>query len=291
MLLKRFDLHRPTTLPALFELIDRFGEDAAVYAGGTELLIALKARVLHYPHLIDLKAISSLGAIALEDDHLVIGALATHHRIAADKLVQRVLPAYAELSNNIANIRVRCAGTLGGNLCFAEPHADPPALLAALGAKLRLQSLAGSREVAMADFIHGDFETDRQSGEILSHILVPLPMAGQHAAYRSYGAGERPVAGGAVVLELEHGICRSAALWIGAVAGRPLPLPETAAALIGLRQSELLPALETTLAAEIGVIDIFDDAHGSADYKRHLAATMLRRALAAALTQPEASHA
>ena len=127
MLPRRFDLHRPSSLPEVFELMQRHGEDASVYAGGTELLVALKARVLHYPHLIDLKGVPGLAEIRLEDDELVIGALATHHRVASDPLVVRIAPAYARLSGEVANIRVRCTGTIGGNLCFGEPHADPAA--------------------------------------------------------------------------------------------------------------------------------------------------------------------
>ncbi len=291
MLLKRFDLHRPATLPALFDLLERHGEDAAVYAGGTELLIALKARVLYYPHLIDLKALPGLTAIRIEDDAIAIGALASHHRIATDALVRRDIPGYAELSNNIANIRVRCAGTLGGNLCFAEPHADPPALLAALNARLRLESASGRREVAIADFILGDFETAREPGEILTDILIPRPTTGVRAAYRSFGAGERPAAGGAAALRIENGRCRSASLWVGALSGRPVAMPQSAAALIDLAVADLPVALAETMVAEIDALDATDDAHGGADYKRHLAGTMLRRALDAALAQPEAGHA
>jgi carbon-monoxide dehydrogenase medium subunit len=287
MLLRRFDLHRPRSLPEVFDLLDRHGDDASVIAGGTELLIALKARVLHYPHLISLKALVGLTEIREEGDVLAIGALASHHDIATHPLVRKVVPAYAELSNRIANIRVRCAGTLGGNLCFAEPHADPPAMLAALGASVRLVHAGGSRDCLVADFIRGDFETDREAGEIVTDILIPRPEANAHAAYRSFGPGERPIAGAAVVLASgADGRCASAELWVGALAGRPVALPRAAAAVAGQALADIPQLLATAALPEVDGIDAADDSYGGADYKRHLAATMLQRAAAAAIRVP-----
>ncbi len=284
MLPRRFNLHRPRSLSEVFGLLDQYGDDASVYAGGTELLIALKARVLHYPHLIDLKALSELAAIEESNGDVVIGALASHHRIATHPLVRRVVPAYADLSDGIANIRVRCAGTLGGNLCFAEPHADPPAMLAALGARVRLHSKERQRDCAVADFILGDFETARQSDEVMTAILIPKPAPNLKAAYRCYGAGERPAAGAAVaILPDAAGNVAEAQFWIGAVSGQPVALAATMAAAGGKPLGELAQACLAVAAEEITAIAASDDSHGSADYKRHLALTMLERALAAVL--------
>ena len=145
MRLAPFQLHRPAELEAALALREQFGDDSAYYAGGTELLLALKARVLRYEHLIDLKRIAGFDRLALEGNELVIGPLVTHLRLATDPLVCERLPAYAALSNNVGNIRVRASGTLAGNLCFSEPHADPPALLCLLGATLTLQGEGGER--------------------------------------------------------------------------------------------------------------------------------------------------
>src|SRR5690606_18830181 len=149
--------HRPRALEGVFELLDRYGDDAALYAGGTELLLALKARVLRYEHLIGLNSITELKGVRVEGGEIVIGAMSTHYSLANDTILRGALPAYAALSDNIANIRVRVAGTIGGNLCFAEPHADPPALLAALGATLTLRGVGGERSAPMAEFIEGEF--------------------------------------------------------------------------------------------------------------------------------------
>lgn len=281
MLPRRFALHRPGTLAEAFDLMARHGEDAAVYAGGTELMIALKARVLQYGHLIDLKGLAALKEIRRDGDMLVIGALASHHAIATHSLVRQIAPSYAALSNNIANIRVRCAGTLGGNLCFAEPHADPPALLAALGARVRLEGPGGMRELAVADFTLGAFETARTPDEILTAIVVPAQPV--RAAYRRFGHLERPAVGAAVVVQAESRRCASAQLWLGALGGAPIRLA-SADALTGLPLDELAEALPAAAAAEIEAVPAMDDLHGGADYKRHLALVLLRRALADALS-------
>jgi carbon-monoxide dehydrogenase medium subunit len=282
MLPRRFDLHRPSSLPAVFELMARHGEDASLYAGGTELLVALKARVLQYGHLIDLKGVAGLREIRLEDGALVIGALATHHRIATDRLVAEFAPAYARLSGDIANIRVRCAGTIGGNLCFAEPHADPPALLAALGARVRLQAGEQERECAVDDFFQGAFATAREPDEVLTAVVVPRPGARSGAAYRSFGHLERPAVGAAAVVAADGGGCAAIRLRLGAIGSTPIRLPATEAALAGAPLDALADTLRRCAADEIGGVEAMDDVHGSADYKRHLALVLLGRAAAAA---------
>jgi carbon-monoxide dehydrogenase medium subunit len=188
----RFALHRPSSVGEALALKARHGEEASFYAGGTELLVALKARVLQYGHLIDLKPLAELRHISAKDDGtLAIGALATHHAIANDPLVRKFLPAYAELSEDVGNIRVRVAGTIGGVLCFAEPHADAPTLLSALDARLRLAGTGGERVVALRDFYRAEFTTERRDDELLLAIVPPWASrrSGVAAARSASGSG------------------------------------------------------------------------------------------------------
>ncbi len=259
MLPARFELHRPETIADALALVAGHGDDATFYAGGTELLVALKARVLRYGHVVDIKRIDALrGIAAREDGTLVIGALATHHQIATHPLVLERLPAYAALSADVANIRVRVAGTLGGNLCFAEPHADPPALLCALDARVVLANADGERTVPMREFILGEFTTARTDGELLLRIEVPPLPSGATAAYRAFGHLERPAVGVAALRKARGGW----QFWVGAIAGRPAVL-------------ECAP--EEVEAAAAG-LEAHDDMHGSAEYKRHLVGVLARRA-------------
>lgn len=259
MLPARFALHRPETLEAALALLAEHGEDATPYAGGTELLVAMKARVLRYAHVVDIKRVAGLQGVARRaDGTLVIGALATHHQLSQHALVREALPAYAALSADVANIRVRVAGTLGGNLCFAEPHADPPALLSALGARVALAGPDGERVLPVAEFIEGEFSTARRDGELLTRIEIPAPAAGTRAAYRAFGHLERPAAGVAAV----RGGDGRWQFWAGAAVPRPT--------FLGASTDE-------AVAAAAG-IEAHDDIHGSAEYKRHLVAVLARRA-------------
>lgn len=279
MLPHPFRYHRLQRLEQVFELLDRYGDDAALYAGGTELLIALKARVLRYEHLIDLKSLAAFKGVRASNTEIVIGALSTHHGLANDAALREALPSYAALSNGIANIRVRVAGTIGGNLCFAEPHADPPPLLAALGATLKLQDAEHARFVPMAEFIEDEFTTARAHHEVLTEIHVPRPPAGAHYAYRAFGHLERPAVGVAAGYVPDGGMPRYR-LWAGAIAGKPIHLKSVEEALVGVPPSNIDDVLPKAAATAAQALPARDDLQGSADYKQHLATVLMRRALA-----------
>jgi carbon-monoxide dehydrogenase medium subunit len=271
-----FELHRPTTLDAALELQAQYGEDCAFYAGGTELLLALKARVLRYDHLIDLKKIASLRGVRQEAEEIVIGALTSHLDLARDALMHRLVPAYAALSNNIANIRVRVAGTIGGNLCFGESHADPPALLAALGASVVLQGPEGTRSVLVAEFITDEFTTQRCDGEIMMAVRIPVPRAEQRFTYLKFGHLERPAVG------IAAGCCADAGadryrVWAGSIGSRPIRISKLEAALEGVPRHRVRDVLPTASVVAAADLPARGDLHGSADYKQHLASVLMQR--------------
>lgn len=289
MAIRPFRLHRPRTLDEALALLEAHGEDASPIAGGTELLVALKARVLHYDHLVDLKKVPGLAGVTRDAaGGLRIGALSTHHQLANDALVREHLPAYAALSDNIANIRVRCAGTLGGNLCFAEPHADPPALLCALGAQLVLEKPGRSRRMRVDEFITSDFTTEREEGELLTAVEIPAPPAGSAFAYANFGHLERPAVGVAVGCRPE-GAGLAFQVWVGAVAGRPVRLDSVEAALRGAGAAEAATVARRAAEEAVGELEASDDIHGSADYKRHLAAVLAGRMAGRAASQAGAT--
>jgi carbon-monoxide dehydrogenase medium subunit len=272
-----FHHHRPATLAAALELLAKHEDDASPIAGGTELLVALKAKVLRYAHLIDLKQIRGLRGVATgPDGDIVIGALSTHFELAHDPLIRERIPAYARLSDNIANIRVRVAGTLGGNLCFAEPHADPPALLAALGAEVLLAGPDGERRVLLADFIESEFTTVRQPNEILTAIRIPSPPANARFAYRSFGHLERPAVGIAAA-RIETASGAEYRIWAGAICGKPTRLPSVERALKGVPVDQLGDVLAPAADGAVNSLPAHGDIHGSADYKQHLASVFIKR--------------
>ena len=294
MLLPRFALHAAASVADAVELLVRHGEEATIYAGGTELLLAMKHRIVRYSHLIDIKRVPGLTDVALVGDRsLVIGALATHYVLERHPLLRRHLAAYAAFSRTIANIRVRIAGTLGGNLCFAEPHADPPALLAALGARVELVGPAGAREVAVADFVVGAFDTLRQPDEVLTRVAVPLDGAGRRrVAYERFGHRERPTIGVAAVLTLSadgHAIA-TADVWVGSVGPRPSRVAAVAGALAGVPAEALGDVLPAAALRGADDVPVDGDAHGSEDYKRHLVRVFVERAVRRAAEPREGRH-
>lgn len=273
-----FVYHRPRTLEQAFELLDRYAADAALFAGGTELLLAMKARVLRYDHLIDLKCIPGMTGVRQDGGEIVIGALTSHHLLSVDSTLRKLAPAYAKLSDGIANIRVRVAGTIGGNLCFAEPHADPPALLAALDASVVLRKAAGNRRVPIADFIQSEFTTVREDDEVLTEVRFPIPSDRTRYVYSKFGHLERPaVTMAAGLVPTEHG--PRYRIWAGAIGSRPVRVQAVERALLKINPAALPHILPDLVRTAAEGLPAGDDLHGSAEYKRHLAATLIRRSI------------
>jgi aerobic carbon-monoxide dehydrogenase medium subunit len=279
LLASQFELHRPDSVAGAVSLRAQLGESAALYAGGTELLLAMKMGVLDYDHLIDLKRVAALGGISERDGALRIGATATHRQIETDPAVNAALPALAALERHVANVRVRAVGTLAGNLAFAEPHADPPALLIALGARVELAGPAGSRELPVEEFIAGPYETELGEDEVIAAVTVPVPAPGVRAAYRKFQVLERPAVGVAAVGRLEGGaFADSPAVVVGAVDEQPVRISSDD--LVGAACDDA-DALERLAAAAREAVAPVDDLSGSAEYKRHLTGVLAKRALRA----------
>jgi carbon-monoxide dehydrogenase medium subunit len=277
--LRRFDLHRAASVAEAIDLRRRFGDDAAVYAGGTELLQAMKMGVARWPHLIDVKPIAALREIAATDGVLRIGATVTHRTLETDPRVARALPALARLERSVANVRVRAVGTLGGNLAFAEPHADPPALLVALGARVVLAGPAGTRTIAVSDFLTGMYETALARDEIVVAVEIPLPGADVRVAYVKFQILERPSVGVAAVATVRDGRFAGApTIVVGAVDEVPRVVP--AADLAGTDPRDAGTG-EALAEAARRAVDPVADLAGGVDYKRHLVGVFARRALAA----------
>ena len=276
-MLAPFSLHRPERLADAAALLREHGDDATVYAGGTELVVILKDRLTEFGHLVDIKRIPGLDAITAADGALRIGALATHRAIERSPLVREQLPELAALEANVANVRVRSAGTLGGNLCFAEPHSDPATLLVALGATLTLVSADGERTVPADGFFTGLMSTARRPDEILTDIRVPIPGPATGVAYERFKVHERPSASVAAVVRLDGGTVAEARIVVGSVGERPERVPAAETLLVG---RVLTPTLAAEAAAQVRrEIEPTADAFESTDYKRQLAAVLAEAAI------------
>ena len=279
MPLRRFAIHRPADLGEAAEMLGHYGDTGTLYAGGTELLLAMRHDLLRYEHLIDIKAVAGLDGIERRDGHLHIGAGATHRMIERSAVVRELLPVMAEMEGLVANVRVRATGTLGGNLCFAEPHSDPATLLLALGGTARAQGKGGERTLAMDELLAGAYENSLGRDEVLTGVDVPLPGTTQRAAYLKFQVHERPLLGLALLLDLDEGgrEIRAARCAVGCVSPTPCRSDAAEALLAGPADAagERFQQAADALADEAALTD---DREGSAEYKRHLIGVLLRRA-------------
>jgi carbon-monoxide dehydrogenase medium subunit len=257
--LPAFALRRPATLEEALELID---DDAVPYWGGTELLLAMKMGLYRPAALVDLKRIPELTGITVTADGLVIRAGVTHAEIASSPLVAEHAPLLAVAAQTVGNARVRAQGTIGGNLCFAEPRSDIATVLTALDARVRLRSAAHAREIRVPDFVLGAFYADRAPEEILVEVVVPLPAP--VGVYRKYQTVERPTVVVALVRRADSGY----RVVVGAVAEVPLVVDAPTLADVDAERT----------AADI---DPIADLTGQADYKRHVTKVYVERAITA----------
>lgn len=253
-----FRYHRPSSLDEALKLVSI---DQLPYAGGTELLLTMRAGLIRPDALVDLKRLSELRRITEAEDGVIVGGSVTHQAVIDSPLVRKSLPILTEVLGTVGNPRVRAAGTLGGNLCFAEPKSDVTTLLDALEAEVELRSATGTRTVPMENLIVGPYTTLREPNELLTSIRIPK-RDGRPAVYRKYQTMERPTTCIAAAITL-RGACR---LVIGAVGGKPAAFEAPSPA-------------ELDLDRVLAKLEVLPDLTGSETYKRHLCAHYARDAL------------
>ena len=273
-MLPKFDLNRPTTIDEALSLKEELGPDAMWYAGGTELLLAMKLGMFRPKSLIDLKRISGLHSISLSNsERLVISGMATHQEIAVNPQVQTDWPALTKLESEIGNIRVRSAGTLAGNLAFAEPRSDPATFLLAIGAEIRIRSITGVHTIPLSNFLRGPFATALGPDEILEAIVLPEPKA---SAYVKFQTLERPTVGVAVAVELDgSGWIKEARLCVGAATEVPKLCVEASSFLIGAPPMSHSPNTINAARSASNEVETISDVSGSAEFKKHLITTLV----------------
>ena len=265
--LPAFGLHRPETVDAALDLISF---DNMVLGGGTELLLAMRMRMLRPETLVDIKSIPGLDVVTATDGRVSIGGAVTHHSAHTNPIIAEHLPVLPAVLAQVGNPRVRASGTLAGNLAFAEPKSDVIPILTALQADVVLTSTRGVRALPVYDFILGPYYTAREEDELITSIEIPYEGPGRpvvlRAVYLKYQTMERPTVGVAALDVSTDGV-EQRRLVVGAVGDRPhvVSVP-TGTTLDG-----------PTIAADIEPIA---DLAGTADYKRHVTAVYIDRALA-----------
>ena len=292
MRLTPFRLHRPTSVEAASELLDELGPDALLYCGGTELLLVAKLGLTDFTDLVDVKAIGELGGIEDAGGELRIGARTTHRQIERSELVRERWSSLAAMERNVGNLRVRNVGTIGGNLCFADPHSDPATYLIAAGGSVSMRrGGSGARVVAVEDFVRGPYETALEESELLIAVHLPAPAPGSALAHRKMSFHERPTITVAAHIAVEEGTVREARIAVGSVGVTPKRARTAEQALVGLDALEPSGAqLDACGEGAAGEAEPVADAGGSVAYKRQLVRVLTRRCASEALGAAVAGH-
>ena len=279
--MRHFELVEPRSLNEACAILAN-AADAKPVAGGTALLTIIKQGLLLPKLLVNLKKIRDASAIRHDPvGGLRIGALATIGDVESSPLVRQHYAILAQACHVVANIRIRNMATLGGNLAHGDYQSDPPTVLAALDARVEIVSAGGRRELKLADFQRGSYETALESGELISAVLIPPLPKGMHGLYVKFTTGsseERPCAGVAALANMDNGICRELRLAVGAVSERPVRIATDELANNKAMTNDSIAEIANLAARSI---DPIDDVRGPADYKRHLVGVLVRRALAA----------
>ena len=180
-----FNYYAPSTLENAFELIDRYGSEGRILAGGTDLLVRIKTGRIAPRAVIDIKHIPGLNSgIQFEGGQVVIGALSLMADIQDDPSLKQQFPALSEAAASVGSVQIRNRATLAGNLCNASPAADTAPALLIYKAKVKLAGRDGSRILPLEQFILGPGKTALQTGELVESILIPIPSSDQTAAFQ-----------------------------------------------------------------------------------------------------------
>ena len=289
MLLSDATFHEPATLEAAADLLARFGAEAVLLAGGTDVLVDVKRGRFGAAHVVLLNRIAALRGIASREDGIRIGALTTINQLADCPIVRERFSVVLDATGKMAGPQVRNMATAGGNLCNANRCADLPPVFMVMGGSAVLWSRAGERSLPLESFFLGQQQTAVRNGEILTEIVIPCPPQGFGAAFMRVGLRESnaiAVAGSAASLVLdEAGIVRNARIALSAVAPTPKLIEGAAALLAGRTLDEV--SLTRAAAAAVEASDAITDLRAQADYRRVLVGSLTRAALVKARERAE----
>jgi aerobic carbon-monoxide dehydrogenase medium subunit len=281
-----FRLHRPTTIEQASDLLDELGTSALPYCGGTELLLVAKLGLTDFTDLVDVKGIEELAGIEANGE-LRIGSITTHREIERSALVRTRWLSLATMERHVANLRVRNVGTIGGNLCFADPHSDPATYLTAAGGWVTVRRGGHEpRRIPVEEFTRGPYQTSLDPGELLVGIHVPEPPAGSALVHRKISFRERPAITIAANVTVRDATVAQTRLVVGSIGLAAQRLTRAEQALIGA--DALAPTAEQLadcVEAAAGGAKALPDANGSVEYKRQLVRVLIERSVREALAE------
>lgn len=289
-----FHYHRAASLKEAATMLSQLGDDAKLLAGGQSLIPLMKLRFANPTHLVDLNFIPGTAYIKEEGGFVRFGALTRHAEIEKSSVAAQV-PILHDCAAGIADKQIRNRGTVGGSLAEADPSGDWAAVLLTQKTEIRCLSPRGERTLPLAGFIRDAYTTLLEHDELVSEVIVKSPEKNSGGAYLAFkrSAPVYPTASAAVHLVMENDICKDVAIVLGCVGLVPVKATAAEGALRGskINDKSVAAAMEAVRTA----VDPQPDMRGSAEYKRELAAALVKRAIAVAVRrargeQVEVSH-
>jgi carbon-monoxide dehydrogenase medium subunit len=278
----QFEYHKAGTVKEALDLLAKYKDEAKLLAGGHSLLPAMKLRLAQPKHLIDIGKVSGLAGVKEEGSTLVIGAMTTHYAIESSAVLKSKCPLLPEVAGHIGDPMVRNMGTLGGSLAHADPAADWPAAVIALGAEFVAEGPKGKRTIKVDDFFKGILTTALAENEILTEIRVPACGANVKCAYAKFPhpASRFAVVGVAAVLTMDGGKISKASIGITGAGTKATRAKGVEGAIAGKPADAASIQAAASSAAE--GVDVQADLQGSVEYKQHLLRVFAKRAMEAA---------
>ncbi len=288
-----FELHETTTLAEASDLLRRFGTDARLLAGGTDLLVDLRSARVRVGHVISLSRIDDLRGISKSEAGLRIGALTTIAQLDRSDIVRERFSPIVDATGRMSAPPIRSVATVGGNIVSAVPCADLPPILTTMHASVILWSPEGERSVQLESLFVGPRQTTLRKGEVLLAVLVPSMRARFGAAYERFGLRDGnaiAVASVAASLELEgDDTVRECRIVLGSVAPIPKLVESASAALVGKKPEA--DAFREAAAVAMAAAEPICDVRGSAEFRRELVKVLTQRALKTALQRAQETEA
>lgn len=285
-----FGYERATSVDHAIRLLEQLGPDARLVAGGHSLLPMMKLRLAQPEHVIDINPLAAeLGSISIDGNDLVVGAMARHNDVLHSALVAEHFPVLVDAERVIADPVVRNRGTVGGSLCQADPAEDLSAALSALHAVATIRGSSGSRTVPVRELHVGPYETVVGEAEILTEIRIPI-RGGCGSAYEKVErrVGDWAIAAAAAAVWLDGDTITDAGIGLAAVGAEHYVSPAAEAALRGQAATE--EAIVAAAAAAAAGCQPTTDQRGPAEYKRHLAGELTKRALRRAIARAKGGN-
>ena len=278
-----FEYLRPATMEDAFKLLSKYRDEAAIFAGGTDLLISMRAGLIKPKYIIDLKAIPELGRIKYGKGQLTVGGVVTVSALTREEIVQKEFDIFVEAAKVFGSPQIRNKATVGGNICRSSPSSDMAPPLLVLDAKLTLASKKGERSIPIKEFFLGPERTSLKSGEFLKEIQIPTPPKHTGTAFLKIRrtAFDLAIVNVAAAVKVSRNKFEDVRIALGGVAPTPMRAWKAEEQIRGKACTD--ENIEVAAETASGETSPISDVRSSAEYRKEVSKILVKRALKAAL--------